>query len=75
LEIKGVKRLCGNISDTEVVVNSSKAEIVFHSDANNEFEGFEAVIFAESKGCAGKTSVSTKVVVTSPHFPNNYPGK
>lgn len=73
LEIKGLNRLCGNLTNLEVIVNSSQAFIVFHSDNNDEAEGFRAIVVAESVECSSQLMVVSQATVTSPKHPENYP--
>ncbi len=72
LDIKGVKKLCGRVSDTEFTVNSTNAEFIFHSDANNEDFGFHLRIIAESRDCVRRLNVTNYAYVTSPNYPANY---
>ncbi|CAG2164721.1 unnamed protein product [Oppiella nova] len=72
LDIKGVRRLCGKVTESVIPVNTSSVELRFRSDANNEDFGFHLRIVTESVDCVRELNVTNFVFVTSPKYPNNY---
>ena len=72
LDIRGVRKLCGRVSDSVISVNSSSVELRFRSDQNNEDFGFHMRVSAESHNCVREVNVTNYAFVTSPNYPGNY---
>ncbi|XP_054161949.1 uncharacterized protein LOC128959934 [Oppia nitens] len=72
LDIKGVQRLCGKVTDSTIVVNSSQVELRFRSDSSNEDFGFHLRIITESHDCVREVNVTNYAFVNSPKYPANY---
>lgn len=72
LDIRGVRKLCGRVSDSVIAVNASSVELRFRSDQNNEDFGFHLRVSAESHNCVREINVTNYAFATSPNYPANY---
>ena len=72
LDIVGVRKLCGKVTDSVISINSSSIDLRFRSDANNVDYGFHLRVSTESRNCVREVIVSTYSFVTSPNYPANY---